>query len=32
MFVNPEDRGKGIASKILAALESWAREGNRNID
>jgi putative acetyltransferase len=28
MFVNPEDRGKGIASKILKELESWARESN----
>ena len=28
MFVNPEDRGKGIASKILKELESWAREEN----
>jgi putative acetyltransferase len=26
MFVNPEDRGKNIASKILAALESWSKE------
>ena len=26
MFVNPEDRGKGIASQILGALESWAKE------
>ncbi len=30
MFVNPEDRGKGIASKILKELESWAREENFN--
>ncbi|EIA07784.1 GNAT family N-acetyltransferase [Flavobacterium frigoris] len=28
MFVNPEDRGKGVASKILKELESWAREEN----
>jgi putative acetyltransferase len=28
MFVNPEDRGKGIASTILKELESWAREAN----
>lgn len=28
MFVDPEDRGKGIASKILEELESWAREVN----
>tara|TARA_R110000868_G_scaffold11389_3_gene55908 strand:+ start:72113 stop:72604 length:492 start_codon:yes stop_codon:yes gene_type:complete len=28
MFVNPEDRGKGIASKILKELESWAEEEN----
>lgn len=28
MFVNPEDRGKGIASTILKELESWAREEN----
>jgi putative acetyltransferase len=28
MFVNPEDRGKGIASTVLKALESWAREAN----
>lgn len=28
MFVNPEDRGKGIASKILKELESWTREEN----
>jgi putative acetyltransferase len=26
MFVNPENRGKNIASKILAALESWSKE------
>lgn len=26
MFVNPDDRGKGIASQILSALESWAKE------
>jgi len=28
MFVKPEDRGKGIASKILEELESWAKEQN----
>jgi hypothetical protein len=27
MFVNPEDRGKGIVSTILLP-ESWAREAN----
>lgn len=26
MFVNPEFRGKGIASSILKALEQWASE------
>ncbi|CAM2889139.1 GNAT family N-acetyltransferase [Flavobacterium frigoris] len=26
MFVNPENRGKNIASKILGALEFWAKE------
>lgn len=26
MFVVPEQRGKGIASTILAALEAWAKE------
>ena len=26
MFVLPEGRGKGIASKILAELEQWAKE------
>lgn len=26
MYVPPESRGKGIASKILAELEDWARE------
>lgn len=26
MFVQPEHRGKGIASKVLAALEVWAKE------
>lgn len=26
MYVNPEMRGKGIASKVLLALEDWARE------
>ena len=28
MFVKPEARGKGIASKILEALESWAKDLN----
>jgi putative acetyltransferase len=26
MFVLPEGRGRGIASKILAELEQWAKE------
>ncbi|TGD57688.1 GNAT family N-acetyltransferase [Flavobacterium humi] len=26
MFVHPEHRGKGVASKVLAELESWAKE------
>ena len=26
MYVSPECRGKGIATKILAELENWARE------
>lgn len=26
MFINPEFRGKGIASKILEELEIWAKE------
>lgn len=26
MFVNPDYRGKGIASKVLAELESWTME------
>jgi putative acetyltransferase len=26
MFVIPEHRGKGIAAKILSALEQWAKE------
>ncbi|PIB23856.1 GNAT family N-acetyltransferase [Maribacter sp. 4U21] len=26
MFVNPEVRGKGIASLLLVALENWAKE------
>jgi putative acetyltransferase len=26
MFVNPESRGKNIASQILEELESWAKE------
>jgi GNAT superfamily N-acetyltransferase len=30
MFVLPEGRGKGIASKILAELEQWAKELNFN--
>lgn len=28
MFVLPEARGKGVASAILTALESWAKEEN----
>lgn len=28
MFVLPEGRGKGIATKILTELESWAKELN----
>lgn len=28
MFVNPELRGKGIATKVLLELENWARELN----
>lgn len=28
MFTLPEYRGKGIASKVLTALESWAKEEN----
>ena len=28
MYVRPEKRGKGIAAKILAELELWARELN----
>lgn len=28
MYVDPKMRGKGIASKILTELESWAREEN----
>jgi len=28
MYVNPEIRGKGIASAVLAALETWAKELN----
>ena len=28
MFVNPDYRGKGIASKILSELELWASELN----
>ncbi|UWX56374.1 GNAT family N-acetyltransferase [Maribacter litopenaei] len=26
MYVNPDKRGKGIASKVLVALETWAQE------
>jgi len=26
MYTKPEDRGKGIASQVLAELEEWARE------
>lgn len=28
MFVNPELRGKGIATKVLLELENWAKELN----
>ena len=28
MFVHPDYRGKGIASKILSELELWASEQN----
>ncbi len=28
MFTLPEHRGKGIASKVLTELESWAKEEN----
>jgi putative acetyltransferase len=28
MFVSPESRNKGVASKILSDLESWTRELN----
>tara|TARA_R110002126_G_scaffold262321_1_gene405224 strand:+ start:1826 stop:2275 length:450 start_codon:yes stop_codon:yes gene_type:complete len=28
MYVNPDARGKGIASKILTELQSWAKEEN----
>ncbi|WP_367754277.1 GNAT family N-acetyltransferase [Flavobacterium sp. WC2430] len=28
MYVNPEARGKGIASKVLTELEFWAKEEN----
>jgi putative acetyltransferase len=28
MFVRPEMRGRGIAGKILAELEAWAKESN----
>jgi GNAT superfamily N-acetyltransferase len=32
MFVNPEDRGKGISLKILLKeLESWAEEENSKL-
>ena len=31
MYVDPKMRGKGIASKILTELESWAREENYKI-
>lgn len=30
MFVNPEARGKGVATKVLLALEAWAKEENYN--
>ena len=26
MFTNPENRGKGVATKILQALENWSKE------
>ncbi len=26
MYVTPEKRGKGIATKVLSALENWARD------
>ena len=28
MFVNPDERGKGIAGKVLCELEAWAQELN----
>lgn len=28
MYVNPEARGKGIATKVLNELQSWAKEEN----
>jgi hypothetical protein len=28
MFVNPEDRGKGISLKNTERIESWAEEEN----
>jgi putative acetyltransferase len=31
MFTLPEYRGKGIASKVLTELESWAKEENYKI-
>jgi GNAT superfamily N-acetyltransferase len=30
MYVKPESRGKGIASKILSELEAWASELSYN--
>jgi putative acetyltransferase len=30
MFVHPDSRGKGIASAVLKALETWAKEFNYN--
>ncbi len=30
MFVRPENRGKGVAGKILQELEAWAKELNFN--
>lgn len=28
MYVNPDERGKGIAGKVLGELEAWAQELN----
>ncbi|PKB18105.1 GNAT family N-acetyltransferase [Flavobacterium sp. 5] len=30
MFIDPDYRGKGIASTVLGALETWAKEFNYN--